>query len=144
VDFKTVRPEENIDVFTTSSMGVIELNNLPLTKDKIAPLKPSKKESETNENKIRLCAACGNPLAAEQKNSSKYCSAKYVGEKGAKKCRNKISNEAHNSKRSKELKNAKISKLKKTENFLFDQSPFIRLKDARQGNTLGGREKQRI
>lgn len=43
----------------------------------------------------RTCICCGKDINKQRK-KSKYCSAKYVGEKQAKKCRNSISNKEHN------------------------------------------------
>lgn len=45
---------------------------------------------------VRTCKSCGKPFHPEQSKNSMYCSAKYVGEKEAHKCRNSNSNKRNN------------------------------------------------
>jgi hypothetical protein len=55
----------------------------------------------------RLCVSCGKPLHREQKEGSKFCSAKFVGYEPAHKCRNADSNRRNNLKRKMEKINKK-------------------------------------
>jgi hypothetical protein len=52
----------------------------------------------TSPEVVRTCKACNKPIN-QQRKGSRYCSKKYVGNKAAKQCRNKVSNQKHNEKR---------------------------------------------
>lgn len=67
-------------------------------------------------DKKRLCLSCGREIS-DQKQNSLFCSAKYVGEKEAKRCRNKDSNPRNNMER-------KLNKINKR-GVLFDIGPFM-------------------
>ena len=64
----------------------------------------------------RVCLSCGNDIST-QKNGSKFCSAKIVGEFEAHKCRNSNSNERNNFKR-------KVEEIQ-GRGLLFDIMPFF-------------------
>ena len=65
---------------------------------------------------LRLCQSCGRDISFQHQNS-RFCSAKYVGEKAAKKCRNQDSNQRNNRKR-------KIEQITR-KGVLFDIKPFL-------------------
>lgn len=67
-------------------------------------------------DKRRACQSCGKDISGQHKKSL-FCSAKYVGERAAKKCRNNNSNPRNNRKR-------KIEKIKR-KGLLFDIMPFL-------------------
>lgn len=68
----------------------------------------------------RICKSCGRDIS-RQRDSSQFCSAKYVGEQSAHKCRNTDSNQRNNLK-------TKIKKIN-GRGVLFDISPFIIVKN---------------
>jgi hypothetical protein len=65
---------------------------------------------------FRVCRSCGRDITNQHKNS-RFCSAKYVGEREAHKCRNSDSNPRNNRRR-------KIEKIN-SKGVLFDIEPFV-------------------
>lgn len=59
-------------------------------------------QTYTQQSTIRTCKCCGKDISHQRKGSV-YCSAKYVGEKEAKRCRNKISNQEHRLRKKKKI-----------------------------------------
>lgn len=81
--------EHQIQTFNSSNMGLIVLNSPPQPHTKRIINKPL-------EN--RVCLGCGKDISHQRPNTI-FCSAKYVGEKMAHRCRNQNSNSRNNLKR---------------------------------------------
>lgn len=85
-----------------------------LQTDNVAVFTPNTYTVKTDIN--RACLSCGKDITNQHRNS-RFCSAKYVGERAAKKCRNSNSNPRNNRQR-------KIDKIN-SKGVLFDVSPFV-------------------
>lgn len=101
--------------------GFIISPNLPSGKTLVFPDLTIKIKGKNRENELqpltRYCKGCGKELNPLQKATSLFCSAKYVGEATAHKCRNENSNPRNNLKR-------KITIIE-GRGVLFDIRPFL-------------------
>lgn len=96
--------------------------NLPSGKKEKLPEFTIKIKGKNGESDIspvkRYCKGCGHELRPEQSPRSLFCSAKYVGERQAHKCRNRDSNPRNNL-------NRKVREINKR-GTLFDIEPYLR------------------
>lgn len=82
-------PECDIQTFNGSSMGLIVLNgNFP----------SNRKRTINSPSPKRVCLGCGNDISHQQQNTI-FCTAKWVGERTAHRCRNINSNKRNNLRR---------------------------------------------
>jgi hypothetical protein len=104
-------------VLAAVNAKIIQLSN----NGKIAVSLPNTYTLKTDT--LRVCQSCGRDITNQHRNSL-FCSAKYVGEREAKKCRNYSSNPRNNLKR-------KIEKINRR-GVLFDIGPYLIKKNSRE------------